>query len=534
MGRCPRLPPQAQPAAPWSGGLGSRGWALGVLVGGSRGGCWVLRVPEGVSKWVLGPRDTSGRRLSLSGCWVLGVLGGGSPAPPTGSRAPAATLGHMGLQSLLPHGGQGDSPGSDQAAEGGAVTSFPMGFQVGGDWSRRMGRSRGGRVPTLGGTAALPSTHLLLKRREVAEVERELQSRRECPHPGHWHGAMPSRPAVPQEFRQRMERLEQRRQHLRQRKDQLRDVVLKFDTFLKAAAARRERAQRRADRVRVAGQGAKATRLRRELEGLLQRRERLARRLRSLRCFGDYLQGVLASSGQFQDVPAMLAHFGGLAGVRVALVQRAEAGQEQLAQGWARLRRYQEEADTELRHATAELTQLRAQLQAARRDVLQEESRWAHVQGAATQKMLLLGQIKLAVLHLFQLATARLEAPTAVGLGDTEAQLDTAPIPTGAAPHAGPGCHLRRAAPQGDGAAAPTPTCGPQHTAPAPRGGQGGFESGIAPREASPMEIQPTADPQHSLVLGLRLAGGQGGRNYPTWDACTKHEGVRMQSQPSV
>lgn len=162
----------------------------------------------------------------------------------------------------------------------------------------------------------------------------------------------------------------------------------------------------------MARQGAEAARLRRELTGLLQRRERLARRLRSLRGFGDYLRGVLARTGQvstggslscgailcvpkvpcqgptpsraaapaasqpppaaqFQDVPAMLAHFGVLAGVRAALAQQAEAGQERLAQGWARLRRYQEEASSELLRTKSELAQLRAHLEATRHDVLQ-------------------------------------------------------------------------------------------------------------------------------------------------------------------
>ncbi|KAM6241600.1 cilia- and flagella-associated protein 73 isoform 1-T1 [Spheniscus humboldti] len=206
-------------------------------------------------------------------------------------------------------------------------------------------------VPVWDGAVLLPSTRLLLKRQEVAEVERVLQSQRE-------------------EFRQRMERLEQRRQQLGQRKDQLRDVVLKFNVFLKAAAARQERALRRVEeeRARAAGQGAEAARLRQELTGLLQRREHLARRLRG---FSDYLQGVLARTEQFQDVPAMLARFGVLAGARAALAQQAEAGQERLAQGWARLRRYQEETSSELLRTNNELTQLRACLEAARHEVLQ-------------------------------------------------------------------------------------------------------------------------------------------------------------------
>ncbi|XP_068269032.1 cilia- and flagella-associated protein 73 [Nyctibius grandis] len=254
-------------------------------------------------------------------------------------------------------------------------------------------------VPAWDGATLLSSKRLLLKRREMAEMEQVLQNQR-------------------QEFGQRMERLAQRRQQLRQREEQLRDVMLKFDAFLKVSAARQQRVLRRAQ------QGAEAARLHRELAGLLRRRDHLAQQLRSLRGFGDYLRGVL-DMGQFQDVPAMLAHIGTLAAARAALAREAEAGREQLAQGQARLQRYREEASSELLGTTEEMAQLRARLEAARHDVLQGESRWAHVQSTATQKSLLLGQIKLAVLHLFQLATARLKVPVDVALEDTEAQLDT-------------------------------------------------------------------------------------------------------------
>ncbi|NWW48499.1 CC42M protein, partial [Pedionomus torquatus] len=230
-------------------------------------------------------------------------------------------------------------------------------------------------VPTWDSARLLPSTRLLQKRQEVAEVEQALQSQRE-------------------EFRQRMEHLAQRRQQLGQREEQLQ-------------------------------QEAETTRLRQELEGLLQLRERLARRLRSLRGFEDYLQGVLARTGQFQDIPAMLAHFEAVVETGAALAQQAEAGQEQLARGQALLHGYQEEASSEILRTQDELTQLRARLEAAHHDALQQESHWAQIQSTVAQKPLLLGQIKLAVLNLFHLVTARLKVPTNVALEDTEAQLDT-------------------------------------------------------------------------------------------------------------
>ncbi|NXG10743.1 CCD42 protein, partial [Sakesphorus luctuosus] len=262
-------------------------------------------------------------------------------------------------------------------------------------------------VPARDAASLLPSTRVLLKRREVAEVEQELQSQRE-------------------DFRQRMERLAQRRERLARREEEHRDALLKFDAFQEAAAARRERALRRAgeERARAEARRAEAARLRRELAGLQWHRERLARRLRSLRPFGDYLRDVLASTGQFQDVLAMLVHFRVLTEARAALAQEAEAGQERLAQGRARLHQYQEEASTELLGTNNELAQLRTRLEATHQDVLQWESCWARAQSTATQKTLLLGQIKLAVLNLFQLSTARLRIPRNVAMEDTEAQLD--------------------------------------------------------------------------------------------------------------
>ncbi|OWK60263.1 Coiled-coil domain-containing protein 42A [Lonchura striata] len=256
-----------------------------------------------------------------------------------------------------------------------------------------------------------------------------------------------------------MQRLAQRRQQLARRQEQHRGAVLSFDSFLKAVAARRERALRRAgeERARAAAERAEAARLQRELERLRRHRERLARRLRSLRPFGDYLRDALATMGQvsvgscgatlrvpkplggvippalrpqplptaqFQDVPAMLVHFGVLAGVRAALAREAEAGQEQLTQGRAQLQRYRQESSTQLLGTRNELARLHARLEAARRDVLQWESCWTHIQSTAIQKTLLLGQIKLAVLNLFQQTTAQLRIPMDRAQEDTKAQLD--------------------------------------------------------------------------------------------------------------
>ncbi|XP_048820251.1 coiled-coil domain-containing protein 42 like-2-like isoform X2 [Lagopus muta] len=136
------------------------------------------------------------------------------------------------------------------------------------------------------------------------------------------------------------------------------------------------------------------------------------------------VEQALQAQREFQDVPSMLAHFGALMEAQAVLLRQVEAGQVALAQGRAQLQQCCEEADGELTSSNEKVLQLRARLEAARRDVLKGESRWAQLEGAAAQKTLLLGQIRMAVLSLFQLATTRLEVPKDVALGDTEAQLD--------------------------------------------------------------------------------------------------------------
>ncbi|XP_064378379.1 cilia- and flagella-associated protein 73 [Dromaius novaehollandiae] len=333
------------------------------------------------------------------------MFGAGSPKLPRGWGAPGnGVVLPVALAPCFPHC---SSPSPRHGGTGKIPPSMALDVE---EYLRTAFRDklRLQKAPAWAAASLLPSTRLLLKRRQAAEAERALQAQRQA-------------------FRQRMASLEQRRRELARREEQLAEEVRKFDAFLEASAAKRERALRRArqERERAAQRGAEAARLRGELAGLLRRRRHLGRRLRSHRVFGDYLRSVLARAAQFPDVPAMLARFRALAGARAALARRAEAGQERLAAEQARLRRYREEAGGELLRRSNELAQLQARLEAARREVQQEETHWTHIQTTAVQKTLLLGQIRMAVLNLFQLATKQLKVPADVALEDTEAQLDT-------------------------------------------------------------------------------------------------------------
>ncbi|XP_005054932.2 PREDICTED: uncharacterized protein LOC101809147 [Ficedula albicollis] len=292
------------------------------------------------------------------------------------------------------------------------------------------------------------STRVLLKRRQLAELERELQSRRQVRLPQVCHGDTAAGSVSPAEHgHPALGTLQSHRSFSRGPRPCHGGRCRAQAVPPQPSRAARSPGQPggsagprhaaaiihpcAAQEAAAGGAGAGAA------EPAAQRQQELARRQEQHRdavlSFDSFLKAVaglapLASQpplpAQFQDVPAMLEHFGVLAGVRAALAREAEAGQELLAQGRAQLERYCQESSTQLLGTRDELARLHTRLEAVRRDVLQWESRWTHIQSTATQKSLLLGQIKLAVLNLFQQMTAQLRIPMDRAQEDTKAQLD--------------------------------------------------------------------------------------------------------------
>ncbi|XP_068937754.1 cilia- and flagella-associated protein 73 [Petaurus breviceps papuanus] len=251
------------------------------------------------------------------------------------------------------------------------------------------------------------AAQLLEKKQETAEMEETLQAKKE-------------------EFQVKMSALQQRREALEQKEDSLKESMVRFDKFLKDTEAKQSRALRRAEEGRQAAtqKEAEAMALKEELEGLIQRKEQLEQRLAKYRPFAQYLEQVVAQSEEFQEIPELMARFSGLSETQAILVEREQALHTAVEDARAELLKLVEEKNDEILHQNNRLADLQLRLEEVRTEALQWESRWVHIQNTAAQKTLLLGQIKMAALNLYQIVCKqKKEAPT-LAVEDTEGQLE--------------------------------------------------------------------------------------------------------------
>ena len=157
---------------------------------------------------------------------------------------------------------------------------------------------------------ASQSTLLLQKKKEMAEVQQQLDRKKE-------------------EFRMRMQQCQEKEMELAGKQEQLKEGVRKFEKFLKENDAKRIRANRKvAEEIKLKelkeGEKQKMTK---ELEVQEKKRNELQRELESKQKFENFLECVCEATEQFEDIPEVLKRYETLDAANLDLLSRMNQAQ---------------------------------------------------------------------------------------------------------------------------------------------------------------------------------------------------------------
>jgi hypothetical protein len=139
---------------------------------------------------------------------------------------------------------------------------------------------------------ASQSTLLLQKKKEMAEVQQQLDRKKE-------------------EFRMRMQQCQEKEMELAGKQEQLKEGVRKFEKFLKENDAKRIRANRKAlDEIKLKElKESEKQKMTKELEVQEKKRNELQHELASKQRYEQYLERVCDATEQFEDIPEVLKRY---------------------------------------------------------------------------------------------------------------------------------------------------------------------------------------------------------------------------------
>ncbi|XJO77382.1 hypothetical protein BDV3_001970 [Batrachochytrium dendrobatidis] len=251
-----------------------------------------------------------------------------------------------------------------------------------------------------------PATKLLERRREMLEVETGLLKQKE-------------------EFAMKMESLTQRREELARKETQLKDSLLKFDKFLKENDAKRMRALKKSmDERKVREQKeSEIDMLKVSITGLGDKKNRQGNAVESNLWFQRYLEGVLENGDEFAEIKDIISRFDTLSATNTELIDRARAAQEKTEKDRQDFLAFSEGKNNVILNRNNEIARLQTKLEEAQSKGSKWQLELDQTLKNATQKSLLLGQVKMATNNLFNVVKLHLDNRLN-STSDTLSQLD--------------------------------------------------------------------------------------------------------------
>ncbi|XP_021018958.1 cilia- and flagella-associated protein 73 [Mus caroli] len=230
--------------------------------------------------------------------------------------------------------------------------------------------------------------------------------------------------AQKKEYRSTIESVNQRWRELEQKGQELQGSVISYDKFLKEVEARRAARKAIEERKITSNLDAELRRLRTQLKELRLQRARLQRKVQRLEPCERMLKRALEKRPVFQEVSDLVARFESLVSTKAALKLAEQKRLVEMESTRAQLLSLQSEKQDEMLSLNQQRTQLVEQLEAAREHRQQWESKWIEILNSASEKTLLLGRARMAVLNLYHLVRLQQGRRQTLDVKDVEGQLE--------------------------------------------------------------------------------------------------------------
>lgn len=227
------------------------------------------------------------------------------------------------------------------------------------------------------------STVLLQKRKKMQEVQTELDRKKA-------------------EFEERMRRCKAKEMELASKQKKIEKSVERFEKFVKENDAKRVRAQRREKEEMVAARQKQhdIEALQRDLAKYQQQKRDLIKLLERLSVYEEFLEGVVDSSEEFQEIPDVLAREETLRACNLDLRREGEECKARLEETRGKIATNLKEGEDSLLVHMSDIATLQKRLERLRDEISKLEAVQQQKQEGANERQRELGAAKMSLLNL--------------------------------------------------------------------------------------------------------------------------------------
>ncbi|XP_057688262.1 coiled-coil domain-containing protein 42-like [Corythoichthys intestinalis] len=163
--------------------------------------------------------------------------------------------------------------------------------------------------------------------------------------------------------------------------------------------------------------------LKEEYTQMQHTKQELLLRMQSYTVHQDYMQQVVKLT-RFEDEASLAGHLENLLRIREQLCEKQRLAEDQMDQQRKALLTFNSQHHMMLLQCNNQLAQMHRKLDRAHSEAEHWETKWKHIHSTAAKATLLLGQIKMATLNLYELTGGDMEGEKGVPLNDNDTQLD--------------------------------------------------------------------------------------------------------------